>query len=406
MTIKPVSKGGRVQEALTADTWNAFVRAANRNDLSSQQLTGNPGTGQEQPYSTVKVNCTTAAIARRQVLGLSDPSILPGAGQRTFDNRMLFAQTAPLQGRFGLAELAGSQNVYNKVISDGVVQCTVNVPANGEWITRADVDIGDATRLLATPNGAAQILWKETGTGDKPAIVRLGNPEFVALKGTANGAIASGTSSGVMRVRYPGNTDTNFDITGVHLDWMDGGLDISPGKEIIIGWFPLEQLWRVIHAECEEANPPAAGQIVDDGIANNQSVTTTPAPINAFVAGQPQEIATANVTVNAAAASITLPDVPAGGHVYRGNYNFQITPGSNNTSYQIWQYINGVQQTPPLITIDGRQSGTTISASAGGLISLASQSAPTIQLQISTASGSDTATWNNAIFSLERNLDF
>ena len=409
MTLKSVGKGARVQQELKADTWNAFVRAANANDLRSNVGDGRPGTGQERPYSTVKVLCSAGQVAKREVLGLKDPAILPSAGQQSFDTRLLFGQSTPIQGAFGLAELAGAQNVFNPVIADGVVQCKLFVPANGGKIQRADIDPSDATRLLATPNGSAQILWQDAGTNTTvDAIVRLGNQEYVEVIGKLNNPASApatpGSSNNVVNVWGEG-VDTGYQITGVHLDWMDGNQNISHDKEVVVGWFPGEKRWRFVGAECED-NPPAAGQLVDNG-PTTQALTGTPAPINAFSAAAQGTISTANVTLQGTNnSSIQLPDVPASGHVYRVGISGTVVPDNNNVAYDIDLFLNGALA-GTLLTLDGRQAGTSLSFSFNELWPLTAQSAPVLDLRISMATGSNQdVDWSAASFTVERNLDF
>lgn len=45
--------------------------------------------------------------------------------------------------------------------------------------------------------------------------------------------------------------DTGDNIEDVELDWMHGGTKVSLGKEVLIAYFPKEQKWRIIGAECE-----------------------------------------------------------------------------------------------------------------------------------------------------------
>lgn len=85
--------------------------------------------------------------------------------------------------------------------------------------------------------------------GDK---ILLGNPvfpeEFVMRIGKADSTI-SYDNSGTVSL-WDASSDTTDNVTA-HLDWMHGDANISSGKEVLIAWFPLEGLWRIIGAECE-----------------------------------------------------------------------------------------------------------------------------------------------------------
>lgn len=56
-------------------------------------------------------------------------------------------------------------------------------------------------------------------------------------------------SSGTVSV-WSGGSDSGVNLTA-HVDWMDGGDDVSSGKEAMIKYFPDEDKWYVIGAECE-----------------------------------------------------------------------------------------------------------------------------------------------------------
>lgn len=57
-------------------------------------------------------------------------------------------------------------------------------------------------------------------------------------------------SSGTVSIYSDPSTDSGDNVTA-WADWMDGGQDISSGKELLIMWFPGENKWRIIGAECE-----------------------------------------------------------------------------------------------------------------------------------------------------------
>jgi hypothetical protein len=77
-------------------------------------------------------------------------------------------------------------------------------------------------------------------------------PVAVRLIGKSNGTITAG-GSGSVDVYSDAATDTGQNVTA-YLDWMDGGNDISAGKEVRIEWEPLEAIFRVVGAECEDVN--------------------------------------------------------------------------------------------------------------------------------------------------------
>ena len=318
MTTRPVGHGQRVQSAMRADTWNAFVRAANANDLRGGETIQDIKSPQEVPFTTCKVMATTA-LERREATGLVNPSITPTDGAQSFRTRRLFAQDTPVSGAFGLSTQLSGVNAYTPIVTGGIVDCKLFVPTNGDWIPWADVDPADATRLRSTPSGSAQILWKDAGTNAVvDAIVRLGNPGYREYPAkVALGAIQPGSFGNAYFWQSVGGvmTDTQYLIgegqnenARVYLDWMHGDQAISDGKEVLIGYFPSEGIWRVVAAECEDQIEPAIGQMQDSN-GGTQLLTTTPAPWNSF--DSVNNLSTSNMSLNAAGAT-TVRDLEAG----------------------------------------------------------------------------------------------
>lgn len=142
----------------------------------------------------------------------------------------------------------------------GIVACPVYFQSSNEtWIRRADMLAGQ-TRLVPFPNGSVEILYADsTGLGgtlpaEVDCIVRLGIPQNVSYPGKLNNAASApatpGSSTNTVRIWQSGVT-TNYDVTNVHLDWMNNNENISHDKEVLIQWFPSESRWRFIGAECE-----------------------------------------------------------------------------------------------------------------------------------------------------------
>jgi hypothetical protein len=74
---------------------------------------------------------------------------------------------------------------------------------------------------------------------------------FVTAFAKADSTITAG-SSGTVSI-WDDTSDTTDNVTA-YLDWMDGGNDISSGKELLIMYFPELGRWQIIGAECEDVN--------------------------------------------------------------------------------------------------------------------------------------------------------
>lgn len=66
-------------------------------------------------------------------------------------------------------------------------------------------------------------------------------------KAVADGNISAG-GSGTVSVWREGS-DSGYDVTA-YLNWMHGGTDVTAGTELIIRWFPDEEKWIIVAAEC------------------------------------------------------------------------------------------------------------------------------------------------------------
>jgi hypothetical protein len=120
-------------------------------------------------------------------------------------------------------------------------------------LRRADVESDSRGWLVACPNGSAQIVWFATGenaTGTEWALVRMGQPQYIVVRAKAVGNILVGSTSGVGHMMN-GATETTYEINGIRHDWMTGGQRVSNNKEMLVGWFPDEQVWRIVGADCE-----------------------------------------------------------------------------------------------------------------------------------------------------------
>lgn len=65
----------------------------------------------------------------------------------------------------------------------------------------------------------------------------------------AGADIAAGAAGSTLLKDSPGGT--TLAIVSAWNDWMDGGLQVSNGKEGYVRYFELENKWRWVNAECE-----------------------------------------------------------------------------------------------------------------------------------------------------------
>jgi len=97
--------------------------------------------------------------------------------------------------------------------------------------THADVKDNDKTKLKTEFSGSARILWKESGTGDKWGIVRLGEGPQTVL-GKTDAAIAKGASGTVSIWTPDATSDTGANVTSV----ANRFADVAITKWVFVTW--------------------------------------------------------------------------------------------------------------------------------------------------------------------------
>ena len=174
--LKKVQPGDAMQ--IRAPAYNAFVDAARDFQDRAHDL-GPEGRAAFRQATIARVrNSSGAARAPFEVLGLGAALPTPT------DNLDLFRERVGFEGVTPDIELhAGKFCVLLEPAAAGAVAfaavagvCPVKVDVTDAAHEYADVADGEGGYLASAARGAAQILWKQDGTGQKWAIVRLGSP--------------------------------------------------------------------------------------------------------------------------------------------------------------------------------------------------------------------------------------
>jgi len=172
--LKKVQRGQQL--VIPASTYNAFVDAAQdyqRRKLS-QQSTGQ-STSRDADMVLIK-NGSGADRARFEILGINTPVITPTDNLDEFRNRVALSGVVPTAanhwGKFVVLAEPIRNGLLGQAWLSGVCPVKVDVANANHW--HADIADNSAANLKSSGGGAAQILWKESGTGVKWAVVRLG----------------------------------------------------------------------------------------------------------------------------------------------------------------------------------------------------------------------------------------
>ena len=80
-------------------------------------------------------------------------------------------------------------------------------------------------------------------------MIRFGTPQNVTYRATTSAQISSG-SSGFVELYGSPSTASGFEVVA-HLGWMNSsGNPIESGAEVLVMWFPTEERWHIIGAQC------------------------------------------------------------------------------------------------------------------------------------------------------------
>ncbi len=197
-SLKKVIAGQPLE--IPAATWNLLLEVAG--DYLARKHAGGTGRVQAPSPATgiVKIkNASGAALDRFAILGLDSVLFTPTDNLDEFKNNFAFSGSTPAAGHAGkfavLLEPAPTGGIV-RAMTAGVCPVQVNVTDAAHGY--ADVKAGDATQLQSGAAGSATVLWKESGTGTKWAIVRLGSTGGATLSDDDPADVAAAAAAGTI----------------------------------------------------------------------------------------------------------------------------------------------------------------------------------------------------------------
>lgn len=161
---------------IPAATWNELLAVAQAERDREQSI--NDMLARALPaFGVLKVKNNSGSNAPRfGILGLETPIITPTANLDEFKQRLQMLGTTPTTaahtGKFCILYEPLAPGAIGWAFVSGAAICQIDVTVDTH--TNADVKDGDRTKLASAATGLASILWKESGTGTKWALVRLG----------------------------------------------------------------------------------------------------------------------------------------------------------------------------------------------------------------------------------------
>lgn len=205
------------------------------------------GFQRQRDPDVVKVkNASGADVDRFGVLEVTGVVFTPTDNEDEFKNNFALTGGTPSTNLENFVVLLEPipDGKFGRAIISGVTPVKIDVVDADHQFARAK---SASAAELESGRGPARIIWKESGTGSKWSLVRLGDSgtEFVLCKPQAD--IAAG-GSGLCVVWQNATTPTTETISLVH-DWMGSDTKISMGKRVIAVNFG--GVWRPLAADCE-----------------------------------------------------------------------------------------------------------------------------------------------------------
>jgi hypothetical protein len=250
MPRQSVSSGER---GIPAEEYTALLRAERIVSKSQRNLSGQTIEELYPPLITWVKNSTESPVNAFGVLGLDAPLIAPTADASAeatiaFRSKIAFSGIAPLTatphyGKYAILQEPAAAGEIVRAVMGGVCFCKLLV--NDADDVAADIANSTTSYLTSQPHGSARILWKESGTGEKWALVHVGS-WVGAMLGKTDASHAKG-ASGTVSV-WAGAEGSEVD-TGVNVTAYNRFGDIAITKWVMV----LSLLGRlyIVAAECD-----------------------------------------------------------------------------------------------------------------------------------------------------------
>ncbi len=156
---------------------NAAIEAADR-DKPKGGVTADGGLRHFGDGIVLVRNLTGSQRARFDVVGLGDALVLPSSDLNEFLARPIGFQSAASApdamthaSRFAILQDPAFAEDIVQAVTSGLTQVRIDI--TDEDHDHAEVRDGDSTQLRSSTSGPCVILWKESGTGTKWALVRI-----------------------------------------------------------------------------------------------------------------------------------------------------------------------------------------------------------------------------------------
>lgn len=187
--------------------------------------------------SIVKIkNNSGAAVGAFNVLGVDTSVVItPTANLTGFKSDPVLKGISPVSpdhvGGFVITIESIADGAIGLAMRSGIVPVKIQVDSDSKQ-QFADIRHGQTTKLIARYSGAAAIIWKESGTGDKWGLVHLGPLVQQSFQGSLASTLSS-TSAATLAV-YAHSTAGSWSTAGYNVTSY-APLMLASGKTLASG---------------------------------------------------------------------------------------------------------------------------------------------------------------------------
>jgi len=257
--LKKVQSGDALR--IPARTFNTIIDAT-RDYLDRQQSQSTDAArGFRQTGIVLVRNDSGADRDRFHVLGIDGPVFTPTANLDEFKNRVVLKGKKPSRddhlGKFVVLLEPIKSNQIGLAYLDGI--CPAKIDVKKEKHPFADIKHDDATMMESRDDGSAVILWKETGEGQKWAVVQLGRRTTPWYWGTLSEDLKYGESADVALQKQNPDDGTLSSLgrtVEAYCPILASQYKIPSGAKVKVEVHPPSGLWNVTaSSKCPEKIP-------------------------------------------------------------------------------------------------------------------------------------------------------
>lgn len=242
--------GENLNRSISAGTWNdllSLLDYRDRNGLWAPRagIGANHPVRPPHPTAFLVRNDTGSPIDRFALVALDGPLVDDSQTSGEFDREVVMSAIDASANRTKPMAVAIDALPYNEcgyAVATGIVQCLVDI---------TDADMTHCSFSDGEPyaqgnyGGPWRIVWMPgTGSAQK-CLVNCGDPLYIRKARSTSTITASG--SGTANVYLDG---ASVGSVTVYYDWMTGGGNIGTTTDLLIEYFPDQDKWVVIGAEC------------------------------------------------------------------------------------------------------------------------------------------------------------